>query len=315
MPAGLPDAVVQGLARRHDPRRQVVQDGGVLDALDRALDRRPAAECREVVRIAFILEELAPAPQGALCLAVPARIPPAELDHRLLGKELFLRPLQQRVALLPAGVEPPDELARLAVRADKRFALLQHPGKRRGHSLPDLPLMVSDAVEQRVVARRMEGVESLPLQRRPHAPPSPASTSPKHRGPETHGRARRRCPRFPRPWGSRSARGRGTLSRRLGSPPPRAPHRARPAATPPSPAPASWRGGPVPPGTLGFGSIPPPSPGDCRAPSGEVPASRADAQPASPAPRCDRRAPRFRARGSEWMWPAPDGTKCSCQSR
>ena len=73
----------------------------------------------------------------------------------------MLRPLQQRVALGQAGVEPPGELARFAVRADKRFVLLQHLGKRRGHPLPDLPLMVSDAVEQRVVARRMEGVESL----------------------------------------------------------------------------------------------------------------------------------------------------------
>ena len=159
-----------------------------------------AAECREVVRVAIVREELAPAPQGALRLAVPAPIPPAELDHRLLGKELLLRPLQQRVALLQAGVEPPGELARLAVRADQRFVLLQHPGKRRGQPLPGLPLVVPDAVEQRVVARCMEGVESLPRSGIRHAPPSPAATSPKHRGSEAHGGARRRCPRSPRPW-------------------------------------------------------------------------------------------------------------------
>ena len=59
VPAGLPDAVVQYLARRNDPRRQVVEDGGALDALDCALDLRPAAECREVVRVAIVPEELA----------------------------------------------------------------------------------------------------------------------------------------------------------------------------------------------------------------------------------------------------------------
>ena len=161
VPAGLPDAVLHGLARGRGLRRQVVENGGALDALDRALDLRPAAERREMRRVAIVPEELASAPQGALRLAVPARVPPPELYDRLPGVELSLRPLQQRVAPGQAGVEPPGQLSRFALGPNKRFVLLQNPSKRRWQPLPGLPLVVPDAVKQRVVARCMEGVESL----------------------------------------------------------------------------------------------------------------------------------------------------------
>ena len=82
-----------------------------------------------------------PPSQGAFRLAVPARIPPAQLDHRLPRGRAFAPP-RSSSASAPgqAGVEPPGELGRLAFRADQRLVLLQHPGQaaRASSSRPPL---------------------------------------------------------------------------------------------------------------------------------------------------------------------------------
>ena len=44
--AGLADAVLQGLPGAHRPGRQIVEEGGLLDPGDGALDLRPAARVR-----------------------------------------------------------------------------------------------------------------------------------------------------------------------------------------------------------------------------------------------------------------------------
>ena len=80
VPAGLPDPLLHRLARCHDLHRQVVQNGGALDAGEPALDRRPPAERPEMRGVAIAPEQLAGGLPGAARPAQPASMPPVDTD-------------------------------------------------------------------------------------------------------------------------------------------------------------------------------------------------------------------------------------------